>query len=165
MNKTDPSTDPLTALTEPTIDTATTPRFPPCPVVGGGTVSPHSCYHCTTPFIPPEPMMGGVAQVKDDEYSAWTSVKPNHLWTCLNSSAPCSYVEATQLMGMKATSGLEECSSGFTTKFSLGHDVTNFQKKAFELFKCNGMDTITYLPDLANNMNMVNVIKDHTHFM
>ena len=65
---------------------------------------------------------------------------------------------------MKDTSGLEH-STGFTTKFSLGHDLTNFQKKFFEWFKHNEMDTITYLPDPANTTNMVNVIKDHTHFM
>ena len=70
MTGTNPSTDPITAWTESTMEPATTPSFPPPPVVGGGTPSPHS-YCPTTPFLPLEPTMGGVAQVKHDKYSAW----------------------------------------------------------------------------------------------
>ena len=128
--------------------------------------------------------MGGVAQVKHDEYSHWTGGKPNLDWTGLDwtgldwtgldwtgldwtgldPGTLRASIKSTQYHPINSISGLEDCSTGFPTKFSLGGNLSNFQKKVFECLEMHGMDSIGYLPETANPMVMDHVVTDHTHF-
>ena len=61
-------------------------------------------------------------------------------------------------------SGFSKRCKGFEDKFSKNGDLYKFQRRLIDHLKIMGMDTITYLPDPADNVQMVNVITDHTRF-
>ena len=61
-------------------------------------------------------------------------------------------------------SGFSKRCKGFEDKFSKNGDLYKFQRRLNDHLKIMGMDTITYLPDPADNDQMVNVITDHTRF-
>ena len=116
-----------------------------------------------SPFKPPDPKMGGLVQVKHDAYSAWTGGKPKADWSELEETSP-EYEQTTQLHPMLDDSGLPKRCKWFEDKFSKNGDLYKFQRHLIDHLKIMGMDTITYLPDPADNDQMVNVITDHTQF-
>ena len=61
-------------------------------------------------------------------------------------------------------SGFSKRCKGFEDKFSKNGDLYKFQRRLIDHLKIMGMDTITYLPDPADNDQMVNVMTDHTRF-
>ena len=116
-----------------------------------------------SPFKPPDPKMGGLVQVKHDAYSAWTGGKPKADWSELEETSP-EYKQTTQLRPMLDDSGFSKRCKGFEDKFSKNGNLYKFQRCLIDHLKIMGMDTITYLPDPADNDQMVNVITDHTRF-
>ena len=116
-----------------------------------------------SPFKPPDPKMGGLVQVKHDAYSAWTEGKPKADWSELEETSP-EYEQTTQLRPMHDDSGFSKRCKGFEDKFSKNGVLYKFQRGFIDHLKIMGMDTITYLPDPADNDQMVNVITDHTLF-
>ena len=116
-----------------------------------------------SPFKPPDPEMGGLVQVKHDAYSAWTGGKPKADWSELEETSP-EYEQTTQLRPMLDDSGFSKRCKGFEDKFSKNGDLYKFQRHLIDHLKIMGMDTITYLPDPADNDQTVNVIMDHTWF-
>ena len=107
--------------------------------------------------------MGGLVQVKHDAYSAWTGRKPKADWSELEETS-LEYEQTTQLRPMLDDSGFSKRCKGFEDKFSKIGDLYKFQRRLIDHLKIMGMDTITYLPDPADNDQMVNVITDHTRF-
>ena len=116
-----------------------------------------------SPFKPPDPKMGGPVQVKHDAYSAWTGGKPKADWSELEETSP-EYKQTTQLRPMLDDNGFSKRCKGFEDKFSKNGDLYKFQRRLIDHLKIMGMDTITYLPDPADNYQIVNVITDHTRF-
>ena len=114
-----------------------------------------------SPFKPPDPKMGGLVQVKHDAYSAWTGGKPKADWSELEETSP-EYEQTTQLRPMLDDSGFSKRCKGFEDKFSKNGDLYKFQRRLIDHLKIMGMDTITYLPDPADNDQMVNVIMDRS---
>ena len=99
--------------------------------------------------------MGGVAQVKYDEHSAWTRDKPNHDQTGLDPGTYRAPIESTQYCPIRDTSGLEDCSTSFSTSFSIRDDLCNFQKNFFGDWKGMAWTPLGYLPDSASPIVMV----------
>ena len=65
---------------------------------------------------------------------------------------------------MLDNSGFSKRCKEFEDKFSKNGDLYKFQHRVIDHHQIMGMDTITYLPDPADNDQMVNVIMDHTWF-
>ena len=154
----DPISDPLGPLTSvPSLDPSARPDRDYSDPMTSETTTPKS------PFKPPDPKMGGLVQVKHDAYSAWTGGKPKADWSKLDETSP-EYEQTTQLRPMLNDSGFSKHCKGFKDKFCKDGDLYKFQRRLLDHLKIMGMDTITYLPDPADNVQMVNVIADHTWF-
>ena len=154
----DPISDPLGPLTsEPSLDPSARPNRDSSDPMTSEITTPKS------PFKPPDPKMDGLVQVKHDAYSAWTGGKPKADWSKLEDTSP-EYEQTTQLRLMVDDSGFSKCCKGLEDKFSKNGDLYKFQRRLIDHLKIMGMDTITYLPDPADNDQMVNVITDHTRF-
>ena len=154
----DPISDPIGPLTS-------TPSLDPSACPDGDSSDPMTSEITTpkSPFKPPDPKMGGLMQVKHDAYSAWTGGKRKADWSKLEETSP-EYEQTTQLRPMINDSGFSKCCKGFEDKFSKNGDLYKFQRRLIDHLKIMGMDTITYLPDPADNDPMANVIMDHTWF-
>ena len=147
-------TDPKMSSDNPTNQPPTVP--PTAPPVATTAVS-------SSIFHPKEPTIGGLIQVKHDVYSTWTGGKPLADWTDLDTTAH-GYEQTAQLHPAYKDKGFQTHCTGFEAKFTKTSSLLLFQRKLLYHFMTHGMDSITYLPDPAELMTMVNIITHHTCF-
>jgi hypothetical protein len=121
----------------------------------------------TSPDVTPvTPTMGGLSQLTKNESSLWTGGKPKPDWSGLEGN-PQSYTSPNQLRPVSVTAsqkGYNHRKAGMATKFKRGDDVYDFQKKVWEHFTDNGLDTVAHLQDPGNPSRMMNVVKEHPRF-
>ena len=154
----DPISDPISPHTsEPSLNPSARPDHDSSDPMTSEATTPKS------PFKPPDPKMGGLVQVKHNAYSAWTGGKPKADWSKLDETSP-EYEQTTKLRPMLNDSGFSKRCKAFEDKFSKNGELDKFQCRHIDHLKIMGIDTITYLPDPADNDQMVNVITDHTRF-
>ena len=108
------------------------------------------------------PRMGGVAGL-----SAWTGGKPRHDWSSLAPEAPTDYATPNQLRPTTASSsqkGYNFRRTGLKEKFAKTDDRSAFEKLVWKHLVDTGMDTVAYLPSVADPTNMVNVVQYYSQF-
>ena len=84
-------------------------------------------------------------------------------WTGLDTTVH-SYEQTTQLCPTYKDKGFQTCCTGFEANSTKGSSLHLFQCKLLDHFMTHGMDSITYVPDPAEPMTMVNIITHHTCF-
>ena len=102
---------------------------------------------------PLEPAMGGLTQTKTNKYLAWTGGKPKVDWTGLVDKGLADYEMPNQQMHpVYNVKGYNYRKSGLTSKFNKCNMLIPFKKRVWTHLKDNGLDLISYLPDMRNEM-------------
>ena len=132
---------------------------------GLGKQSPYTI-QTSIPYLPTAPKMGGIAQVDSDKQVAWTGGKPNPYWTGLDDTALKTPTKPTQYRsnGTADVKSYTYRTTGLKSKFDKSSDLETFCTSVWEHLEECGMDSITYLPDPANNNKMTSVVTNHGRF-
>jgi hypothetical protein len=110
---------------------------------------------------PPVPIMGGIAQTEHNKWVAWSGGAPNLGWTEFESLIT-DYTTPNQLRSVYDVKGYNHSKTGLTDKFNKTDMLLPFKKLVWNHLKDNGLDTITYLPDMRKTMSCV--IYDHSRY-
>ena len=119
-------------------------------------------------FKPKEPKLGGLVQTGDTIYSPWTGGKPQSDWK--NLAKPPTDIVPTMYRPTGASSAQKSLAyrvKTLETKLSAGGNLQQFEEDVWHHFVTHGLDTITYLPDLADKSaspNMVSMIDNHSRW-
>ena len=113
-------------------------------------------------FKPPEPTMGGLTQIETDKWLAWTGGKPKVDWSGLADEHLADYKSPNQMRPVYDVKGYNHRKSGLTFKFNKCDMLIPFKKRVWTHLKDNGLDSISYLPDMRNEM--LCVIYDHLRY-
>jgi hypothetical protein len=130
-------------------------QVPPVPQAGGTNIMSVIIHK------PDEPIMGGLAQTDLEKLCAWTGGHPNIGWTAFEVPI-ADYETPNQLRSAYDVKGFHHCKKGITLKFNKSDMLIPFKKLVWNHLKDSGLDTITYLPDLHQEMS--NVIYDHSRY-
>ena len=119
----------------------------------------------TPPFVPTAPKMGGIDKVDADKHVPWTGGKPLYDWTGLvtptaQPSKPLQY-RSPGALGVKSYTFRTE---GLKSKINRTSELEVFCTNVWDHLKECGMDTIAYLPDPANPLEMQSVVMNHGRF-
>ena len=133
---------------------------------GGNTGT--SAASSTSTFKVTHPTMGGILQTDKDTYVAVVGGKPNPSWTGLESPMDTSKVNAYQHRPTSTTAsgkGQSRREEGQKTVFVEGtSDLPTFIYHMDRHLVANGMDTIAYLTDPADNTRTTNCVTDYPRF-
>jgi hypothetical protein len=105
--------------------------------------------------------MGGLTQTDQDKWSAWTGGRPNLEWTGFEVEIE-DYETPNQLRTRYDVKGYNHRKGGHSVKFNNTDMLIPFKKLIWNHLKDNGLDTITYLADLRNEMSCI--IYDHSRY-
>ena len=108
-----------------------------------------------------KPIMGDLAQTDTDKWLAWTGGKPKVDWTGLEKSTN-DYETPNQMRPIYDVKGYNHRKSGLSDKFNKTDLLIPFKKRVWTHLKDTGLDTISYLPDMRNDMSCV--IYDHSRY-
>lgn len=114
------------------------------------------------------PIMGGVELKcpKDNIWIAWVGGKPLSDWSALDITRAVSVPKSTQFrqQNIKDVKGEIFRIKGLEVKFKQESDLRAFCLSVWKHFVQNGMDTITYFPDPADNTKMVSIVENPNRF-
>jgi hypothetical protein len=110
---------------------------------------------------PTKPTMGDVAQIGVDKWAAWTGGKPKLDWSGFK-TATADFETPNQMRPIYDVKGYNHRKTGLTNKFKETDTLIPFKKRVWTHLKDNGLDTITYLPDMRKEMSCV--IYDHSRY-
>jgi hypothetical protein len=108
---------------------------------------------------PKQPIMGGLTQTDTDKWLAWTGGKPTADWKGLEQTTP-DYETPNQMRPIYDVKGHNHRKSGLSDKFNKTDSLIPFKKRVWTHLKDNGLDAISYLPDMRKQMSCV--IHDHS---
>jgi hypothetical protein len=112
--------------------------------------------------------MGGVIQSSKDEYAAWTGGKPKADWSGLDPTGVTVMRVPTQVRPTYVSSSCKAYLhrvTGLVTKLAVsGADFRLFCTKVNDHLEDTGMDSISYLPDPHDRMNMISVVTNYSRF-
>ena len=114
------------------------------------------------PFRPPKPDEGDFIQVSRDLFVAWVGGKPERHGPGLVPPVKQHYkgpLQQRPLSGKGDTT--KERRTGLAEKFKLGGDFVKFQRDVESHLEDHGLDTISYVPDPANNTDMTSIVTHH----
>ena len=119
----------------------------------------------TTIWAPPKPIMGGLLQLSEKEYMAWTGGKPKVDWSGLDDEKP-SFVTAPvyRPVGYKSVTSHNDRVTPLKHRFSRNSELEVFVTAVANHLKQNGLDTISYLPDPADETEMKSVVEHHGRY-
>ena len=109
---------------------------------------------------PLEPAMGGLTQTKTNKLLAWTGRKPKVDWSGIVDEDLADYDTPNQMRPVYNVKRYNHRKSGLTSKFNKCDMLIPFKKRVWTHLKDNGLDSISYLPDMRNEM--LCVIYDHS---
>jgi transposase InsO family protein len=110
---------------------------------------------------PTKPIMGGLTQTDVDKWLAWTGGKPTEDWKSLK-ELTIDYETPNQMRPIYDVKGYNHRKTGLSDKFSKTDMLIPFKKRVWTHLKDNGLDTISYLPDMRKEMSCV--IYDHSRY-
>jgi hypothetical protein len=110
---------------------------------------------------PLEPIMGGLTQTDHDKWCAWTGGIPKLDWTGLEVEAT-DYDTPNQLRSIYNVKGYNHGKGGLSLKFNKTNQLVPFKKSIWNHLQENGLDTVTYLPDMRKVVS--SVIYDHSRY-
>jgi hypothetical protein len=105
--------------------------------------------------------MGNVAQIGVDKWAAWTGGKPKLDWSGFE-TATLDFETPNQMRPIYDVKGYNHRKTGLSDKFKKTDTLIPFKKRVWTHLKDNGLDTVTYLPDMRNEMSCV--IYDHSRY-
>jgi hypothetical protein len=110
---------------------------------------------------PTKPTMGALTQTGVDKWAAWTGGKPKLDWSGFETTT-VDYETPNQMRPIYDVKGYNHRKTGLTDKFNKTDTLIPFKKRVWTHLKDNGLDTITYLPDMRKDMSCV--IYDHSRY-
>ena len=111
---------------------------------------------------PKKPVMGGLFRTDDNKWMAWTGGKPKLDWSGFADDARVDFRAPNQMRPLYDVKGYNHRKTGFTAKFNKSDLLIPFKKRVWTHLKDNGLDSISYLPDMRNEMSCV--IYDHSRY-
>ena len=112
--------------------------------------------------------MGDVAQVRSDEFVAWTGGEPLANWSARKNAATVTTHETPNQLRADSVTAAQKSfifrSTGLLDKFKETDDLKVFSEAVWEHMVDTGMDSIAYLPDPADATKMLNVVTYHSRF-
>ena len=110
---------------------------------------------------PTKPIMGGLTSTDDGKWIAWTGGgKPKVDWSGFLDVTLVDFRTPNQMRPVYDVKGYNHRKTGLTTKFNKSDMLIPFKKRVWTHLKDNGLDSISYLPDMRNEMSCV--IYDHS---
>jgi hypothetical protein len=110
---------------------------------------------------PTKPTMGDLTQTGVDKWSAWTGGKPKLDWSGFE-TITVDFETPNQMRPIYDVKGYNHRKTGLSDKFNKTDTLIPFKKRVWTHLKDNGLDTITYLPDMRKEMSCV--IYDHSRY-
>jgi hypothetical protein len=110
---------------------------------------------------PTKPTMGDLTQTGVDKWSAWTGGKPKLDWPGFETTT-VDFETPNQMRPIYNVKGYNHRKTGLSDKFNKTDTLIPFKKRVWTHLKDNGLDTITYLPDMRKEMSCV--IYDHSRY-
>jgi hypothetical protein len=111
---------------------------------------------------PTKPTTGDVSQIGVDTWAAWTGGKPKLDWSGFV-TATLDFETPNQMRPFYDVEGYKNHrKTGLSDKFNKTDTLIPFKKRVWTHLKDTGLDTITYLPDIGNEMSCV--IYDHSRY-
>jgi hypothetical protein len=110
---------------------------------------------------PIKPIMGDLTQTDENKWAAWTGGKPKLDWTGFEKET-LDYAAPNQMRPIYDVKGYNHRKTGLLNKFNKTDMLIPFKKQVWTHLKDNGLDTITYLPDMRQEMS--SVIYDHSRY-
>jgi hypothetical protein len=110
---------------------------------------------------PTKPTMGDLTQTGVDKWSAWTGGKPKLDWSGFETII-VDFETPNQMRPIYDVKGYNHRKTGLSDKFNKTDTLIPFKKRVWTHLKDNGLDTITYLPDMRKEMSCV--IYDHSRY-
>jgi hypothetical protein len=103
---------------------------------------------------PKKPIMGDLTQTGVDKWAEWTSERPKVNWTGFQ-KATLDYETPNQMCPIYDVKGYNHRKIGLSDKFNKTDMLIPFKKRVWTHLKDNGLDAITYLPDMRKEMMCV----------
>ena len=94
--------------------------------------------------------------------------KPLADWSSLDPAAVTAKVNPRQFRPLSAAlkrKAYDKRVEGLQTQFKQGDNLSDFRDEVHKHFVKNGLDTITYLPDLATNKEVYNIVTEYPRFV
>jgi hypothetical protein len=105
--------------------------------------------------------MGDLTQTGVNKWAAWTGGKPKKDWSGFE-TATADYQTPNQMRPIYDVKRYNHRKTGLSDKFNKTDTLIPFKKQAWTHLKDNGLDKVTYLPDIWKEMSCV--IYDHSHY-
>ena len=121
---------------------------------------PSSASQMAQAHKPKVPIMGGLTQTDTDKWIAWTGGKPKVDWSGFLDGTIVDFETPNQMRPVCDVKGCNHCKTGLATKFNKSDMLVPFKKRVWTHLKDNGLDSISHLPDMRNEMSCV--ICDHS---
>ena len=147
----------------------------PAPVPGptNPTPAPAPAAATTTPTVfnqPPNPIMGIYLESypRAGDWYAISGGKPLPDWSGLDPSATKTNPNPRQQRSINAASkrkSYKYLTEGIENKFKQGMNITDFRDDIYKHLIKHGLDTISYLPDIADNSKVSNIVKEYPRFV
>jgi hypothetical protein len=129
---------------------------------GGVASAPAPSAVAKTVHKPIKPVMGGLTQTDTDKWIAWTGGKPKVDWSGFLDVTLVDFETPNQMRPVYDVKGYNHRKTGLSTKFNKSDMLIPFKKRVWTHLKDNGLDSISYLPDMRNEMSCV--IYDHSRY-
>ena len=122
----------------------------------------------TTRNRPADPLMGSTEETYANSNTFYYAFggKPRHDWSGLENRydrllSDLCFRSLDPIAGQKSA---VLRTKGLTERFEKSHKLTDFQKSIWNHMEKYGLDTITYLPDPKNNLEVQSVVTHHARF-